>query len=132
MAKNKEVAVVKRNNSLPVARPGTHETFITPFADVYETPEAFVLMVDMPGATKESINVSMERGTLVVKAPVEPYHKKNAVLLFNELRTSSYYRVFNLGDGVDRDNVDAQFEQGVLAIKLFKSEELKPREIHIK
>jgi HSP20 family protein len=130
MAKNTEVAVVKRDSTLPVHQ--TSERFITPFADVYETADAFVLTVDMPGVTKGSVSVTMERKALLVKASVEPYHKENAVVLVNELENAGYYRAFNLGDGIDRDNVDARFEDGVLTITLFKSEQLKPREIRIK
>ena len=42
------------------------------------------------------------------------------------------YRVFNLGDGIDRTGIDAKYEEGVLTIKLFKKDETKPREIEIK
>lgn len=132
MTKNTEVAVVQRNSGLPMTRPEAQESFIVPFADIYETPEAFVLMLDMPGVSKVSISVTMDRGSLIVKGSVEPYHRENASLLFNELRNASYYRVFNIGDGIDRNNVDAQFERGVLTVKLFKSDELKPRQIQIK
>jgi len=131
MTTKKEVAVVQRQNTLPMTRPEVQEDYVTPSTDVYETSDAFLLMIDLPGATKESINVSIERASLVVKAGVEPYHKEDAKLLLNELRGKSYYRIFNIGEGIVRDTVDAQFEQGVLTIKLFKSEELKPRQIRI-
>jgi HSP20 family molecular chaperone IbpA len=131
MTTKKEVAVVQRQNTLPMTRPEVQEDYATPSTDAYETSDAFLLMIDLPGATKESINVSIERASLVVKAGVEPYHKEDSKLLLNELRGKSYYRIFNIGEGIVRDTVDAQFEQGVLTIKLFKSEELKPRQIRI-
>lgn len=130
MTKNNEVAVVQRGNTLPPARPETN--VVTPFTDVYETDDAFVLQMDMPGTSKDAIRASVEKGALVVRAAVESYHKENVVLLCRELRDSTYYRVFNLGDGINRDNIEAQFEQGVMTVKLFKKEELKPREITIK
>ena len=131
MTNKKEVAVVQRENTLPMTRPELQEDYATPSADVYETSDAFVIMIDLPGAKKGSINVSMDRGSLVVKAGVEPFHKEGVKLLFSELRGKGYYRAFNIGDGIDRNNVDAQFEHGVLTIKLLKSEELKPRQIRI-
>jgi HSP20 family protein len=131
MTNKKEIAVVQRENTLPITRPELQEDYVTPSTDVYETSNAFVIMVDLPGAQKGSINVSMGRGSLVVKAGVEPFHKQDAKLLFSELRGKGYYRAFNIGDGIDRNNVDAQFEHGVLTVQLLKSEELKPRQIRI-
>jgi len=131
MARNTDVAVIQRSNTLPMARPGAHDNFIVPPADVHETAGAVIVMLDMPGVSKDSINVTMEKGTLTVRASVEPYHRPNATMLFHELRNRGYYRVFNIGTGVDRTNVAAQFEFGVLTIKLFKTDELKSREIKI-
>lgn len=130
-AKNGEVSVVKRANTLPAVQTRQHERYVSPSTDVYETPDAFVLMIDMPGVSREAISVTMEGGTLSVQAKVS-YHSGKPVLLFNELQHTAYYRLFNLGDGVDRNSVDAQYEDGVLVIKLFKNEKAKPREIQIK
>lgn len=132
MTKDNQVAIVRRNNTLPVMRPEAEENYIVPSADVYETPDAFVLLIDMPGVTKEAVNVWIDRGSLVVKGATGRFHGENARLLVRELRGTGYYRVFNLGDGIDRDTIDAQFENGVLSIRLFKNEELRPREIKIK
>lgn len=132
MTKNNEVAVMQRGNTLPVVQTGVTERFVTPSTDIFETPDAYVLMIDLPGAAKESISVTAENGTLSVKARVEPIHKENATLLFNELTSPTYYRVFNLADGIDRKSIDARYEDGVLTITLFKKEETKAREIEIR
>ena len=132
MSKNNEVAVVQRGNTLPVVQTGNPERFVTPSTDIFETPDAYVLMIDLPGAVKDSIKVVTEDGTLSVKAKVEPFQGEKMTLLFHELKSPTYYRVFNLGDGVDRTGIDAQYEDGVLTIKLFKKDETKPREIEIK
>lgn len=132
MTKNNEVAVVQRGNALPALQTEMREAYVTPSTDIFETPDAYVLKIDLPGSMKESIRVTTEDGTMSVKAKVEPHHKEGGSLLFNELKTPTYYRVFNLGDGIDRKSIDAQYEDGVLTIKLFKKEETKAREIEIK
>lgn len=129
---NNGVAVVQRNNTLPAARMSVPERYVVPSTDIFETPDAYVLMMDLPGATKETIKLTSENGTLSVKASVESYHKQNATLLFSELKNPTYYRVFNLADGIDRESIEAHFEQGVLTIKLFKKEETKAKEIEIR
>ena len=132
MTKDNEVAVVQRGNTLPAVQTRSEERFVTPSADIFETPDAYVLMIDLPGTLKESIKVTTEDDTLSVRAKVEPIHRENATLLFNELKSSTYYRVFNLAEGIDRKSIEARYEDGVLTIRLFKKEETKPREIEIK
>lgn len=133
MTRNKEIAVVQSGNNKLAVRTELQEHFVTPFADVYELNDAFVVAIEMPGATKETISVSLEPETLIVKAKVQPYYRHNASLLYNELmQNKTYYRVFNLGSGVNRDTIEAQYEHGVLMLKLWKHEELRGREIPIK
>lgn len=132
MTNNKEVAVVpkKANQSMVRHIPPAGE-YVTPAADVVETPGAFVLHIDIPGAAKGSIHVSIERDTLTLSAPITQHHKENATLLHRELRPLTYHRVFNLGDGIDRNSVEANYEYGVLTVTLQKKEQLRPREIPI-
>ena len=132
MTKNNEVAVVQRGNTLPAVPAGIRERLVTPSTDIVETPDAFVLMIDLPGVARDSIKVVTENGTMSVRGTVEPFHGEKVTLLFRELKASTYYRVFNLGDGIDRTRIDAQYESGVLTIKLFKKDETKSREIEIK
>ena len=108
------------------------EEILSPSADIVETPDSFVLMLDMPGVSKESITVSMEQNLLKVKGTVEEPPTKGGEMLFREIRATGYDRTFNIGAGVDRGQIDAAYEQGVLTVTLPKREEMKPREITIR
>ncbi len=103
-----------------------------PASDVSETGEAYLLHLDMPGAQKEAISVTVVDGMLVVRAPMTPIHGEGAAVLYREIRTGAYERRFTLGEGIDRNNVDARYENGVLALRLLKSEASKPKEIVIR
>lgn len=130
---NKEISVARKESSEPVARAeGREDQYLLPLADIYETPEAYVVMMEMPGAQKENMRVRLEKGSLMVTAPAGRYFEEDGSIVHEETWTSGYARAFSLGEGIDLKNVDAQFEDGVLTIKLFKSEELKPREISIR
>jgi HSP20 family protein len=107
------------------------ENVVAPSADIYETSEAYVLRLDLPGAKKEAITLTMEKNILEVSATVVPHHDKNFTVLHRELRTTGYHRTFTLGDGIDPNSVDALFENGVLTVKLFKTSEAKPKTITI-
>lgn len=114
------------------ARPsGEEEQHRIPAADVYETPEAFVLLLDIPGTTRESISLTIEQGEMRVRAGVKKELREGGALLFNEIQGAGFFRAFSIGDGIDTERVDAAFEHGVLTVKLFKSEDVKPRQIQI-
>ncbi len=130
MSTNNDVAVTQQQNTSLMKTPGPVASVI-PLADIYETPDAFVLMLDMPGASKESISITMDESSLVIKSSVESYTKENAKLLFREIAGVGFQRVFNVTDSIDRNSVDARYENGVLTVKLFKKEEMKPREIRV-
>jgi HSP20 family protein len=102
-----------------------------PVADVYETSDTFVLMLDLPGATRDSISLTLDKGEMRVKADVKRPHTDEGTLLINEMYGAGFYRAFSIGEGIDTRAVEARFEQGVLTVTLNKSEDLKPREIRI-
>lgn len=131
MSTNNDVTVTQEQNTSLMKTPSPVAT-VMPLADIYETPDAFVLMLDMPGAPKESISITMDQSSLVIRSGVESYSEGNAKLLFSEIAGVGYQRVFNVTEGIDRNSVDARYENGVLTIKLFKKEEVKPREIRVK
>jgi HSP20 family molecular chaperone IbpA len=130
MKKNTELAAAQPKSTLPIVHPDVRRR-VSPAVDVYETTDGYVLLVDLPGASKEGVGLTMDQGTLTVKAEAAPHHGPDARLLYRELATPLYHRSFTIGDGVDHSNVDARFEDGVLTVKLFKKEERKPREITI-
>jgi HSP20 family protein len=123
--------LIRRPSSALAKRPEPLEPPVTPVADIYETANAFVIKLDMPGAVKDSISVIVEPGILAVKGKVELPNRENGELVYSEIGKRSYARTFNLGDGVDGGNIEAQFENGILGITIPKTELLKAREIKI-
>ena len=129
---NKEIVTGQQNNiknNLPAT---TQRQYRLPAADVYETSEAYVLMIDLPGASKENVAVRIENGELRVRADVVPFHENGAVILHREHVADGYDRAFSLGEDIDTGSVDAQFDNGVLILTLLKAERVKAREITIR
>lgn len=132
MARNNEIALVRRGTNALALRPEAKERYVTPATDIFETADSFILKLDLPGTRKEAIQLSVEPRTLLVRAKVEPYHKEDINLLFSEIVAKNYYRSFNLGEGIDHSGIHAEFESGVLTIWLPKNESMKAKEIPIK
>jgi HSP20 family protein len=102
-----------------------------PPADVYETADAYVLLLDLPGVEKEGISLTLEKGEMRVRAAVGENAGTQGRHLFGETRPATFARSFTLGEGIDTNSVDAQYDKGVLTVKLYKHEGVKPREISI-
>lgn len=107
------------------------ERTVEPVADIFETNDAFVVKLDMPGSSKEGIKLSIEPDRLSVRGAVGLLLNDQANVTFSEIGWKSYYREFNLGNGVNHEGIEAQFENGVLTITLPKAENVKAREITI-
>jgi len=132
MGKNHQVALTRKGSTALMRPTEPAESFVTPIADVYETSEAFIVKLDLPGAAKDSININVEENRLSVKCAVQLVREGTPKLLFGEIRSKTYYREFVLGEGIDHYKTGASFDTGVLTITLPKSESMKAREIPIK
>jgi len=102
-----------------------------PSTDIYETPAKIVLLADMPGASSDSINVTLEQDVLTIQAQVSPKLPEGYDLIYNEYGIGDYYRSFTLNETVDRDKISAHLKNGVLELVLPKIEPAKPKQITV-
>ena len=103
---------------------------VAPRVDVYENADELLLVADVPGATKETVSVQLEKGQLTIEATRSPASEGSP--LVEEYRPADYARVFAIPQGVDASKIDAQLSSGVLRVRLPKSEALKPRRIDVR
>ncbi len=113
--------------------PGTEEEemIVVPDANIFETNEAFIVELDMPGVAKESITVSADAQVLSVSSAQTSDETKSGKLLLNEIEKKKYQRDFRLGRGIRLDEIRAEYNDGVLLVTLPKAEEAKARQINI-
>jgi len=131
MAKKNEVALIRRGETALVRRADPKEEFITAVCDIFEMPDAFVVKLDMPGSSKEGVSVTVESDILTVRGMVKSLHRETVSMLMREIVALSYYRVFNLGKGLNADRTQAEFEDGVLTLTIPKADNYKERRISI-
>ena len=103
-----------------------------PALEIHENKDRFVIKADLPGMTKEEINVSLNEGDLVISGErkTETKTDDNKVLR-SERRYGSFQRSLSLPSTVDASKVKAEYKDGVLTIALPKTEEAKPRQINV-
>jgi HSP20 family molecular chaperone IbpA len=103
---------------------------VAPVVDVYENVDELLLLVDVPGATNDGIDVQLDKGQLTILAKRQ--EETPGALLAAEYRCSDYLRIFSVPQGIDPSKIDAQLSGGVLRLHLPKSEAVKPRRIEVK
>jgi HSP20 family molecular chaperone IbpA len=103
---------------------------IAPVVDVYESVDELLLLVDVPGATNDGIEVQLDKGQLTILA--KRREDAPGSLLAAEYRAYDYLRVFSVPQGIDPSKIDAQLSGGVLRLRLPKSESVKPRRIEVR
>ena len=107
------------------------ENYIVPAVDIYENNDEYVLKAEMPGVSKENVEVLYEKDYLEIIGRVDLEFEENLKVIDREWRLSDYYRRFKVDNSIDRDNTKAIVENGVLTITIGKNEEVKPRKIKI-
>src|SRR4051794_14263018 len=104
-----------------------------PRADIYETPEAIVLVADMPGVDEKGVDITLEKNVLTITGHVEPESMpENARLAYEEYEVGDYQRAFTLSDEVDREHIEAALKNGVLRVTLPKAGGAKTKKISVK
>jgi HSP20 family protein len=105
--------------------------WFVPAADIYETPEQIVLVMDMPGVCFDCAHVSVVDDELVVTGHVTHGEDQDDYVLYREYDVGHYHRHFGLPPTINRDKIEASMADGVLSVIMPKAEELKPRRIPI-
>lgn len=122
LSKKTQAAVTRRE------QPQEKPTFV-PSADIWETPDAIVLQLDMPGVGPDGVDVQVKHGTLTVHGAVNG--ERGEKILYAEQRIGNYHREFSLSEDLDTDSIAARMNAGVLTLTVAKAEKVKPRKIAI-
>lgn len=100
--------------------------------DIREEGDTLLVEIDVPGATHEQLDITVENGTLSVafKGRNQAEDKNNYFI--RERRAGNVARTFRLPDTADLEKIEAQLTNGVLTLRVPKKEEAKPRQIPVK
>jgi HSP20 family protein len=103
-----------------------------PALDVWETPSEVVYAFDLPGVTEDGISIEAKEDTLTITATREKTQEASDEGFYRfERRYGTFARAVGLPQGVDPDQIQARYEDGVLEVRVPKPEEQKPRQITI-
>ena len=100
--------------------------------DLVEAEDHFVLKADLPGLSEADVAIEVQDGTLTISGERSAEHESHERGWYRIERSfGSFNRSLTLPDGVDADAISAQFDRGVLEVRIPKPEERKPRRVEI-
>jgi HSP20 family protein len=121
---------------MPLVRPKIRQDqprVIQPRVNIHETDNDIVLEAEMVGLGKEDIGVELKGNELTIKGKTkECVIPQGYTILHKERCPLEYIRTFVLGEEVDKDKIDAKYENGILKVTLTKSSKAYPKKIDIK
>jgi HSP20 family protein len=121
-------AVTRHESDGGVAKPHRVE-YVLPAVNIYETEDGYLLEADMPGVTRDGLEISLDRNELILLGRRETPSFETTH--YRESSIGDFRRVFELDPEIDTDKISARMESGVLTLTLAKRERLKPRKITV-
>lgn len=104
-----------------------------PAMDLTEADDHYLLKADLPGLSEEDISLELENGALTISGERKAEHESDEKGWHRIERSfGSFSRTLTLPEGIDPDAVTAEFDRGVLNIRIPKPEQVKPRRIEVK
>ncbi|MEU3459181.1 Hsp20/alpha crystallin family protein [Streptomyces sp. NPDC006733] len=100
--------------------------------DAYREGDEYVIAFDLPGMSPEALDIDVERNMLTVKAERRPVAKGEAVQVeLSERPLGVFSRQVMLADTLDTEHIHAEYDAGVLTLRIPIAERAKPRKIAI-
>jgi HSP20 family protein len=106
------------------------ETIWRPSTDVYETKDSFVIHVDLPGVPKDDIGVEMNENNIIIEGDhKQPY--ETATARVRERNVGKFRKIVKIPRNIDMTKIETKYENGLLELKIPKTEAAKRKRIQI-
>ena len=114
------------------AKPDTDLPALVPLVDVTEDDNGITLVADLPGASRDALALDVDGDTLTIEAPISLGEAADLQAVYAEVRAGRYRRSFTLSRELDSGHIDASLRDGVLTLRIPKSEKARPRRIEVR
>lgn len=105
---------------------------LTPPVDVVEDSGGITLYADLPGVSREKLQLNVEADTLTIEAESALPSPEGLQSSHTEVGLARFRRVFTLSKELDTEQVSAEFAQGVLRLRIPKAQHAQPRRVEVK
>ncbi|MBL8659569.1 MAG: Hsp20/alpha crystallin family protein [Rhodospirillales bacterium] len=104
----------------------------TPVADIFESEDALILVVELPGVRPNQIEVSLDKRVLTITGHGDAFGREGYSLALCEYQPGDFERAFTLSDMIDDSAIEAVLKDGVLRLTLPKAKAGPAKTINVK
>jgi HSP20 family protein len=127
-------AIEKHDSSIrssPVEHTKTSDRVYRPPLDIFDFGDRYEIHVDLPGTTRDQIDVTINENVLTLEARVPDRYGGDIMPIRGEYGVGDYRRQIRLGEDIDADGLSAAYADGVLTLSLPRLAERQPRRIEV-
>ena len=129
MAEQQEVAT--REGTAAQAKSPDNETVLRPAVDIFEDANGITVQADLPGVSKERLNIQADRNGLLIEGEAAIDMPAGMEALYADVQSTRYARSFVLSSELDAGRIEASLKDGVLTLRIPKRHEFQPRRIEV-
>ena len=123
-AQHKREVEKKQESTIPV------RDFV-PVTDIFETEQALTVVLEMPGVSKESVEVGVENDVITITGRIDSSKYEGLQPLYTEYNIGNYSRSFQISSKIEQEGIKAELKDGVMTLVLPKAEKTMPRRISV-
>jgi len=123
--KEKQEVAAKEETTVPAR-------YFVPSTDIFETEDALIVAMEVPGVEKKNVAVTLENNVLRVEGRIDFSKYEGLEPLYTEYGVGHFTRAFTLSNAVDQQKINAKVDEGVLTLTLMKAKQAQMRRIEIK
>jgi HSP20 family molecular chaperone IbpA len=105
--------------------------FYSPYTDIYETSDAVIVTMEVPGVEKSAIDIRLEKNVLTVTGNIDSRKYEGLEPIYSEYNVGNFVRSFTLSTKINSEGIEANVADGVLTVRLPKAAEAVARRIEI-
>ncbi len=105
---------------------------LTPAVDIVENSQGITLWADLPGVSREKLDVKVHDSRLFIEAEADVPVQASLRVHHSEIRTPRFARAFTVSEDFDTTKIDANLQNGVLRLSILRREEARPRRIEVR
>ena len=102
-----------------------------PVTDIFETPEALTVVLEMPGVGPDSIEANVENDVVTIEGRIDFTKYEGLRPVYTEYNVGHYARSFQISNKIDQGKISAEIKEGVVTLVLPKAEQVQPRKIKV-
>ena len=114
------------------AKPAQSDLALAPAVDIFEDARGITVQAEMPGVTREQLNVQADRNNLLIEGEARIDVPVGMEALYADVNVTRYRRSFSLSGELDTDRTEAVLKDGLLTVRIPKRAEFTPRRIEVR